>query len=84
MIKQEQHELLTLWNFPREFPMPCMSSADTNAQAARDLINALENPSYVALYNTIGKYQTAALHHLAEIFRIVQPIPIPAPIMRVL
>ena len=58
--------------------MPRVSSADAAAQAAQDLIHALEKPSTTAPYNTIGTGHTVELRRLAEIFCIVQPRPISA------
>ena len=54
LIKQDQHESMTLWNFPRRFTMPCMSSEYAADQAAQDLIHALEKLAPAAPYNTIG------------------------------
>ena len=44
---------------------------------------ARSHPVIVAQYNTIGTEYTASLRRLAEIFFIIQPLPIPAPNLRV-
>jgi hypothetical protein len=54
--------------FPHDCAVPKTSSADAAVQAARDLIDALANPSPAAPFATLGQEQLRAIRTLADIF----------------
>ena len=55
--------------FPEHCPMPRLSSTDTIAKSALDLIEALRNPAPAAPFAKLGDERLAALQQLATIFR---------------
>jgi hypothetical protein len=54
--------------FPQSFKMPKTSTADAAIFAAKDLINALQNPAPATPFATLGSEQLTALRQLADIF----------------
>jgi hypothetical protein len=55
--------------FPEHCPIPCLSSTDTIAKSALDLIEALRNPVPAAPFAKLGDERLAALQQLTAIFR---------------
>ena len=58
----------TVQFFPNNCPVPKLSSADNAAGAARELTEALLNPTPAAPFATFGDKTMTAIRHLATIF----------------
>jgi hypothetical protein len=63
--------------FPEHCPMPRLSSTDTIAKSALDLIEALRNPAPAAPFAKLGDERLAALQQLATIFRTSTTLQLP-------
>ena len=71
----------TVQFFPHNCAMPKLSSADAALRAAKELLEALRNPSPAAPFATLGQAQLQAIHKLADIFgTVTAPSPRVTPV----
>jgi hypothetical protein len=70
----------TLEFFPQNYQMPQLSSTDRLIMAAKDMLDALQNPHPVVPFAHVGDDTISALAELAAIFKLkLRQTPSPTP-----